>query len=119
MSATFEDRKRWFANGTFTRIDAAMNDPINVTLTDGRVLGIVDYTYTPGHPGMRLDPPDSPEVDVHSAVWVTPPECELGSEELWMIHDVPDYDLLLLAVQEREDVKLAAARGDADEETEP
>ena len=93
------------------------NDPIIVTLSDGRVIAIMHYTYTPGHHGTQLDPPDGPAVEVHDARWITPPECSLGVQELWTLHDDgPDYDAILLAVQEREEAKLAAEIGDSDED---
>jgi hypothetical protein len=92
-------------------------DPIIVTLSDGRELAIGDYTYTPGHSGTQLDPPDGPEVEVHAAQWETPPLSDLTADELDTLHeDGPDYDAILLAVQEREEAKHAAVIGDSDED---
>jgi hypothetical protein len=94
-----------------------IDPPIIVTLSDGRVLAIGDYTYTPGHPGTQLDPPDGPAVEVHNAWWKTVAFTALWVDQLNDLHeDGPDYDAILLAVQEREEAKLAAEIGDSDED---
>ena len=93
------------------------HDPIIVTLSDGRVLAIGDYTYTRGTPGTRLDQPDGPEVDVHAAAWIEGDgKSGVTFDELASLNgDGIDYDAILLAVQEREEAKLAAEIGDSDD----
>lgn len=93
--------------------------PITVTLTDGSVIAFVDYHYTHATAGTRLDPPEPPEIEVHEARWVTPPEVPLSAWALWHLHNSDDYDLVLTAVQEIEEGKRAAAMDCGDEDDEP
>jgi len=87
-----------------------IDEPITVTLADGRVLAFVDYDYHREHPGSFSDPPTPAEVDVHEAWWVDPDgfQVSVSGGELAALHENgPDYDAILLAVQEVEEANRA------------
>ncbi len=47
---------------------------------------LVDYTYTPGWPGTRMDPPDEPEIDIINTRMLDGTKVELTDDEaerLW------------------------------------
>jgi hypothetical protein len=81
---------------------ASMIDPITVTLPDGRVLAFVDYDFTRGDFGTRLDPPTPADVSVNAALWLAPDgtETELTAEELDDLHNGPEYDAILTVCDE-------------------
>jgi hypothetical protein len=93
-----------------------MTDPITVTIPDGRVLAVVDYDYTRGDIGTRLDPPTAADVSVKAARWLAPDgtATELTADELGDLHDGPEYDAILTAVEEIRGAELAAAMDDAE-----
>lgn len=103
---------------TYTRYHAGPDiddSPLTVTLPDSRTLAFVDYDYTRGHAGSRMDPPTPAEVTVNDAWWVTSDgtEMDLTVAELEAIHDGPAYDAILDAVEEIESERYWAAMADS------
>jgi hypothetical protein len=54
MNATFADRERWIANGTFERLDAAIKDrtPVQIKRTSGEM--VTGYAVENGFAGMGV-----------------------------------------------------------------
>jgi hypothetical protein len=54
MAASYADRERWIANGTFDRIDAAIRDrtPVQIRRTSGEM--VTGYAAANGFGGMGL-----------------------------------------------------------------
>jgi hypothetical protein len=97
------------------------NEPITVTLPDGRVLAFVDYDFTRGDMGSRLDPPTPDEVSINAAWWNASDgtEMECTPDELDDLHNGPEYDAILTVCQDRYWSDLAADTGAYDDEDEP
>lgn len=54
MTATFADRERWIANGTFKRLDAAIKDrtPVQIKRSSGEM--VTGYAIENGFAGMGV-----------------------------------------------------------------
>jgi hypothetical protein len=91
-----------------------MTYPITVTLSDGRVLAFVDHYYMRAFGGFGVNPPEPAEVTVNAAWWLAPDgaETECTPDELEALHDGPEYDAILRAVESIDDAERAAAIGD-------